>query len=77
MYADQKSVIILRYIQELSILETAQVLGRKESKVKTTQHRAIKQLKVYMKEKLRQEKASKLLIPNNLLNILENTFLSL
>ncbi|TDL74408.1 sigma-70 family RNA polymerase sigma factor [Rhodococcus qingshengii] len=54
---DQKSVIILRYIQELSILETAQVLGWKESKVKTTQHRAIKQLKVYMNEKLRQEKA--------------------
>ncbi|MCM3690587.1 RNA polymerase sigma factor SigX [Neobacillus niacini] len=55
---DQKSVIILRYIQELSILETAQVLGWKESKVKTTQHRAIKQLKVYMNEKLRQDKAS-------------------
>lgn len=54
---DQRSVIILRFIQELSILETAQVLGWKESKVKTTQHRAIKQLKIFMKEKLRQEMA--------------------
>lgn len=54
---DQRSVIILRYIQELSIHETAKVLGWKESKVKTTQHRAIKQLKNFMNEKLRQELA--------------------
>lgn len=54
---DQRSVIILRYIQELSILETAQVLGWKESKVKTTQHRAIKQLKTFMNEKLRKDLA--------------------
>jgi RNA polymerase sigma-70 factor, ECF subfamily len=54
---DQRSVIILRYIQELSIIETAQILGWKESKVKTTQHRAIKQLKVLMNEKLQQEMA--------------------
>jgi RNA polymerase sigma-70 factor, ECF subfamily len=55
---DQRSVIILRYIQELSILETAAVLGWKESKVKTTQHRAIKQLKALMDEILLKEKAS-------------------
>jgi RNA polymerase sigma-70 factor, ECF subfamily len=54
---DQKSVIILRYIQELSIIETAQVLGWKESKVKTTQHRAIKQLKSLMNNMVSQEKA--------------------
>lgn len=54
---DQRSVIILRYIQELSIIETAQVLGWKESKVKTTQHRAIKQLKTFMNEKLRNDLA--------------------
>nr|WP_263327518.1 RNA polymerase sigma factor SigX [Neobacillus sp. Marseille-Q6967] len=54
---DQRSVIILRYIQELSILETAQVLGWKESKVKTTQHRAIKHLKALMNDTLEQEKA--------------------
>jgi RNA polymerase sigma-70 factor (ECF subfamily) len=54
---DQRSVIILRYIQQLSILETAEVLGWKESKVKTTQHRAIKHLKVLMEERLKKEKA--------------------
>jgi RNA polymerase sigma-70 factor, ECF subfamily len=54
---DQRSVIILRYIQEFSILETAHVLGWKESKVKTTQHRALKQLKALMNENLRKELA--------------------
>ncbi|WP_078551261.1 RNA polymerase sigma factor SigX [Bacillus alkalicellulosilyticus] len=42
---DQQQVIILRYIQSLSIAETAQILGWTDSKVKTTQHRAIKALK--------------------------------
>jgi RNA polymerase sigma-70 factor, ECF subfamily len=42
---DQKTVIILRYIQGLSIAETAEALNWSESKVKTTQHRAIKRLK--------------------------------
>ncbi|WP_026694784.1 RNA polymerase sigma factor SigX [Peribacillus kribbensis] len=45
---DQKTVIILRYIQDLSIAETAGVLNWSESKVKTTQHRALKQLKKMM-----------------------------
>jgi RNA polymerase sigma-70 factor, ECF subfamily len=54
---DQRSVILLRFIQELSIIETAKVLGWKESKVKTTQHRAIKHLKNLMNEMTRQELA--------------------
>jgi RNA polymerase sigma-70 factor, ECF subfamily len=41
---DQKTVVILRYIQGMSIAETAQSLNWSESKVKTTQHRAIKKL---------------------------------
>ncbi|MBU5594259.1 sigma-70 family RNA polymerase sigma factor [Amphibacillus sp. MSJ-3] len=41
---DQKNVLILRYIQSLSIHETAQILEWSESKVKTTQYRAIKKL---------------------------------
>ncbi|SEN41742.1 RNA polymerase sigma-70 factor, ECF subfamily [Amphibacillus marinus] len=41
---DQKNVLILRYIQTLSIHETARILEWSESKVKTTQHRAIKKL---------------------------------
>ncbi|MGG3891862.1 RNA polymerase sigma factor SigX [Metabacillus fastidiosus] len=45
---DQKSVILLRYLQELSIAETAKTLGWTESKVKTTQHRALKQLQKQM-----------------------------
>ena len=39
---DQKMVIVMRYFQELSITETAEILNWTEGKVKTTQHRAIK-----------------------------------
>ncbi|AYV71638.1 sigma-70 family RNA polymerase sigma factor [Bacillus sp. PK3-056] len=42
---DQKKVIYCRYLKELSIGETALNLGWSESKVKTTQHRALKLLK--------------------------------
>lgn len=42
---DQKMVLMLRFIQELSIAETAEVLHWTEAKVKTTQHRAIKSLR--------------------------------
>ncbi|WP_404452883.1 RNA polymerase sigma factor SigX [Virgibacillus necropolis] len=49
---DQKSVLILRYIQSFSIKETAEILGFSQSKVKTTQHRGLKTLKdiIYSKE---------------------------
>lgn len=46
---DQLFVIHLRYLQDLSIAETAKILGWTESKVKTTQHRAIKALKKKLK----------------------------
>ncbi|KHE71391.1 RNA polymerase sigma factor SigX [Halobacillus sp. BBL2006] len=42
---DQKSVIIFRYIQGMSIQETADILNWTESKVKTTQHRGMKALR--------------------------------
>ncbi|MFD2925843.1 RNA polymerase sigma factor SigX [Halobacillus naozhouensis] len=42
---DQKSVIILRYIQGMTIQETAAILQFTESKVKTTQHRGMLALK--------------------------------
>lgn len=45
---DQRLVIIMRYIHELSITETAEALGWTESKVKTTQHRALKVLQKHM-----------------------------
>ncbi len=47
---DQKMVIITRYIQDLNISETAEILGWSEGKVKTTQHRAIKKLKELMSD---------------------------
>ncbi|WP_026573330.1 RNA polymerase sigma factor SigX [Bacillus sp. UNC438CL73TsuS30] len=58
---DQRAVIILRYIHDLSIAETAETLGWTESKVKTTQHRSLKILKKQMdilseKEGLKSEK---------------------
>ncbi|WP_433742920.1 RNA polymerase sigma factor SigX [Falsibacillus pallidus] len=51
---DQRLVIVMRYMNELSITETAQALNWTESKVKTTQHRAIKTLKDLMNDKSRK-----------------------
>lgn len=47
---DQKMVIVMRYFQELSILETAEILGWTEGKVKTTHHRAIKALRTILQK---------------------------
>ncbi|MGE8203689.1 RNA polymerase sigma factor SigX [Heyndrickxia sp. NPDC080065] len=47
---DHRMVLILRYIQSLTISETAAVLGWTEGKVKTTQHRALKALKILMED---------------------------
>ncbi|MBT2698897.1 RNA polymerase sigma factor SigX [Bacillus sp. ISL-40] len=55
---DQRAVIILRYIQDLSIAETAQALGWTESKVKTTQHRSLKVLKKHMEMSYQKEGAA-------------------
>lgn len=52
---NQKTVLILRYIQSLSITETAEVLGWTESKVKTTQHRALKAIRSFMENAERKE----------------------
>ncbi|WP_445486794.1 sigma-70 family RNA polymerase sigma factor [Niallia sp. 03133] len=45
---DQRMVILIRYIHEMSIVETASYLGWTESKVKITQHRALKALRKTM-----------------------------
>lgn len=42
---NQKMVIHMRFIHDLSIAESAEILGWTEGKVKTTQHRAIKMLR--------------------------------
>lgn len=52
---DQRMVILMRFIHELSISETADALGWTESKVKTTQHRALKVLKKHMEEIMEKE----------------------
>ncbi|WP_026570088.1 MULTISPECIES: RNA polymerase sigma factor SigX [Sediminibacillus] len=52
---DQKSVIILRYIQSFSLKETAETLGWSISKVKTTQHRAIKALRQLLQQEYGEE----------------------
>ncbi|MBU8880423.1 RNA polymerase sigma factor SigX [Bacillus sp. FJAT-29790] len=48
---DQRMVIIHRYIHKNSIADTAISLGWSESKVKTTQHRALKRLKKHIQER--------------------------
>ncbi|MBM7661199.1 RNA polymerase sigma-70 factor (ECF subfamily) [Bacillus mesophilus] len=52
---DQRAVIILRFMQSLSITETAEALDWTESKVKTTQHRALKTLKGIMEQSVGEE----------------------
>lgn len=47
---DQKMVIHMRFIHDLSIAESADILGWTEAKVKTTQHRAIMALKKKLNE---------------------------
>ncbi|KIL48100.1 hypothetical protein KR50_22670 [Jeotgalibacillus campisalis] len=56
---DQRMVVIMRYIQELSIAETAQILGWTEGKVKTTQHRAIKSLREKMSNRKEAESSER------------------
>ncbi|WP_456276528.1 RNA polymerase sigma factor [Bacillus sp. AK128] len=41
-----RMVIILRSLKDLSVKETAEILGWSESKVKTTYHRALKMLEI-------------------------------
>ncbi|QHT46908.1 RNA polymerase sigma factor SigX [Halobacillus sp. ACCC02827] len=50
---NQRSVLILRYMQGMSIQETAEALSFSESKVKTTQHRGMKALRTHI-EKARE-----------------------
>ncbi|MEH7300282.1 sigma-70 family RNA polymerase sigma factor, partial [Neobacillus drentensis] len=53
---DYRLVLILRYIHSMSISETAVALEWSESKVKTTQHRALKKIKKLMEEVTIEEK---------------------
>ncbi len=50
-------VLVLRFIQSHSIKETAVILGWTESKVKTTQHRALRALRNQMEEEQKRREA--------------------
>jgi RNA polymerase sigma-70 factor, ECF subfamily len=43
-----RSIVILRALKQLSIKETAEILGYKESKVRVDYHRALTRLKSYL-----------------------------
>lgn len=47
---DQRSVLILRFIQSFSIQETAEILNFSISKVKTTQHRGLKAIRKFVSQ---------------------------
>lgn len=51
---NQRIVLIMRFLNGFSIAETAKALKWTESKVKTTQHRAIKSLKSKMESNRRE-----------------------
>ncbi|MGH3979035.1 MAG: sigma-70 family RNA polymerase sigma factor [Pseudonocardiaceae bacterium] len=42
--ADQQECIVLRFLQGLSVAETAELMGRNEGAVKALQHRAVRRL---------------------------------
>lgn len=45
---DQQQVIVLKYIEELSISEVAEILGKPEGAVKALQHRALMNLREWL-----------------------------
>ncbi|SHM53878.1 RNA polymerase sigma factor [Gracilibacillus kekensis] len=47
---DYRDVVILRGIEELSVMETATILKWSDSKVRVTFHRALKALKMHVEE---------------------------
>jgi RNA polymerase sigma-70 factor (ECF subfamily) len=46
---DQQDVIVMRFVEDLSVKETAAALGKSEGAIKLIQHRAIKELKNVLK----------------------------
>ena len=50
--ADQQECIVLRFLQGLSVAETATIMGRNEGAIKALQHRAVRRLAQLMPEGL-------------------------
>lgn len=48
--ADQQECIVLRFLQGLSVAETAVIMGRNEGAIKALQHRAVRRLAQLMPE---------------------------
>jgi RNA polymerase sigma-70 factor, ECF subfamily len=51
--ADQQECIVLRFLQGLSVAETAAVMGRNEGAIKALQHRAVRRLATLLPEGFR------------------------
>ena len=50
---DQRECIVLRFLQGLSVAETAKVMDRNEGAVKALQHRAVRRLAQLLPPELR------------------------
>jgi RNA polymerase sigma-70 factor (ECF subfamily) len=50
---DQRECIVLRFLQGLSVSETATIMGRNEGAIKALQHRAVRRLAQLLPEELR------------------------
>jgi RNA polymerase sigma-70 factor (ECF subfamily) len=51
--AEQQECIVLRFLQGLSVTETAQIMGKNEGAIKALQHRAVRRLAALLPEGLR------------------------
>jgi RNA polymerase sigma-70 factor (ECF subfamily) len=47
---DHQDIIILRFVEELSVREAAHALGRSEGAVKLLQHRAMRELQKHLRQ---------------------------
>jgi RNA polymerase sigma factor (sigma-70 family) len=50
---DQRECVMLRFIQGMSVNETAEIMGRNSGAVKALQHRAIRKLADFVRDDLR------------------------
>jgi RNA polymerase sigma-70 factor (ECF subfamily) len=51
--AEQRECVALRFLQGLSVAETAAAMGKKDGAVKALQHRAVRRLALLLPEGLR------------------------
>lgn len=56
---DEQSVLLMKFVDDLSNKEIAKALGKSEGAVRVTQHRALKQLKLYLNDAIRPDNTTK------------------